>query len=45
MPSQATERTLHQALLACPYVHDLKAAKAIMDKLIVVHADYMPQFK
>ena len=36
---------LYQALLACPYVHDMKAAKTIMDELLVAHADYMPQFK
>ncbi len=39
------KRVLYQALLACPYVHDMKAAKAIMDELLVAHADYMPQFK
>ena len=36
---------LYQAVLACPYVHDMKAAKKIMDELLVAHADYMPQFK
>ncbi|RLI06400.1 hypothetical protein DRO22_01105 [Candidatus Bathyarchaeota archaeon] len=36
---------LYQALLACPYVHDMKAAKFIMDELLKAHADYMPQFK
>jgi len=39
------KKILYQALLACPYVHDMKAAKAIMDELLVAHADYMPQFK
>ena len=38
-------RVLYQALLASPYVHDMKAAKEIMDELLVVHADLMPQFK
>lgn len=36
---------LYQALLACPYVHDMKAAKAIMEELLEAHAEYMPQFK
>jgi len=36
---------LYQALLACPYVHDMKAARAIMDELMAAHADYMPQFR
>lgn len=36
---------LYQALLACPYVHDMEAAKAIMDELLRAHAEYMPQFK
>jgi 6-phospho-beta-glucosidase len=35
---------LYQALLASPYVHDMKAAKGIMDELLVAHAPYMPQF-
>lgn len=35
---------LYQALLACPYVHDMAIAKQIMDELMVKHADYMPQF-
>jgi 6-phospho-beta-glucosidase len=35
---------LYQALLASPYVHDMKAARAIMDELLVAHAPYMPQF-
>lgn len=39
------KKILYQALLACPYVHDMKAAKTIMDELLVAHADYMPQFK
>lgn len=39
------KRVLYQALLACPYVHDMKAARAIMDDLLVAHAEYMPQFK
>jgi len=36
--------SLYQALLASPYVHDMRAAEAIMDELLVTHADYMPQF-
>lgn len=36
---------LYQAILACPYVHDTKAAKKIMDDLLIAHAEYMPQFK
>lgn len=36
---------LYQAILACPYVHDMKAAKAIMDELLEAHAEFMPQFK
>jgi len=36
---------LYQALLACPYVHDMKVAKDIMDELMGVHKEYMPQFK
>ena len=36
---------LYQALLACPYVHDMNAAKAMMDELLKAHVEYMPQFK
>ncbi|MCW4025944.1 MAG: hypothetical protein NWE76_00485 [Candidatus Bathyarchaeota archaeon] len=36
---------LYQALLASPYVHDMKAAKKIMNALLVAHAEYMPKFK
>jgi len=36
---------LYQALLASPYVHDMKAAKKTMDELLVAHAEYMPKFK
>lgn len=36
---------LYQALLACPFVHDMNAAKSIMDELLEAHAEYMPQFK
>jgi len=36
---------LYQALLACPYVHDMKTAKDIMDELMEAHKDFMPQFK
>jgi 6-phospho-beta-glucosidase len=36
---------LYQALLASPYVHDMKAAKKIMNELLTAHAEYMPQFK
>ena len=36
---------LYQALLACPYVHDMKAAEQIMDELLKAHSEYMPQFK
>lgn len=39
------KKKLYQALLACPYVHDMEAARQIMDELLVAHADYMPQFK
>jgi 6-phospho-beta-glucosidase len=38
------ERLLYQALLTSPYVHDMQAAKAIMEELLVAHADHMPQF-
>jgi 6-phospho-beta-glucosidase len=36
---------LYQALLACPYVHDMEAARKIMDELLIAHAEFMPQFK
>jgi len=36
---------LYQALLACPYVHDMNTAKQIMDELLQAHSEYMPQFK
>jgi alpha-galactosidase/6-phospho-beta-glucosidase family protein len=36
---------LYQALMACPYVHDMNAAKVILDELLEAHAEYMPQFK
>ena len=36
---------LYQALLACPYVHDMEAAEKIMDELFEAHEEYMPQFK
>jgi 6-phospho-beta-glucosidase len=36
---------LYQALMACPYVQDMKAAKTIMDELFEAHAEYMPQFR
>jgi 6-phospho-beta-glucosidase len=39
------KKVLYQALLASPYVHDMGAAKKIMDELLVAHADLMPQFK
>lgn len=39
------KKILYQALLACPYVHDMQAAKQIMEELLVAHADLMPQFK
>jgi alpha-galactosidase/6-phospho-beta-glucosidase family protein len=39
------KKLLYQALLACPYVHDMKAAKAIMEELLQAHAEYMPQFR
>jgi len=38
------KKLLYQALLACPYVHNMKAAKKIMDELLEAHAEYMPQF-
>mgnify|MGYP000862615396 CR=1 FL=1 len=37
-------KTLYQAILASPYVHDMKAAREIMDELLVAHAGLMPQF-
>ena len=39
------KKILYQALLASPYVHDMQAAREIMDELLVAHADLMPQFK
>ncbi len=36
---------LYQALLTCPYVHDMNTAKDIMNELLEAHAEYMPQFK
>jgi len=36
---------LYQALLACPYVHDMEAAKKIMDELLKAHAEILPQYK
>jgi alpha-galactosidase/6-phospho-beta-glucosidase family protein len=36
---------LYQAILASPFVHDMKAAKNIMNELLLAHAEYMPQFK
>jgi 6-phospho-beta-glucosidase len=36
---------LYQAILASPFVHDMEAAKKTMDKLLVAHAEYMPQFR
>jgi 6-phospho-beta-glucosidase len=39
------KQVLYQALLASPYVHDMKAARAIMDELLIAHAEYMPQFR
>jgi 6-phospho-beta-glucosidase len=36
---------LYQAILASPYVHDMKAAKRIMGELLTAHAEFMPQFK
>jgi len=36
---------LYQAVLACPYVHDMEAAKKITDDLLKAHAEYMPQFQ
>jgi len=36
---------LYRAILASPYVHDMKAAKKIMEELLVAHAEYMPQFR
>jgi 6-phospho-beta-glucosidase len=37
-------KLLYQALLTSPYVHDMTAVGAIMDELLVAHADHMPQF-
>ena len=39
------KNVLYQALLSCPYVHDMDVAKAIMDELLEAHFEYMPQFK
>jgi len=39
------KNVLFQALLACPYVHSIKAAEEILKELLVAHAQYMPQFK
>jgi 6-phospho-beta-glucosidase len=39
------KRILYQALLAVPYLHDMKAATHIMDDLLIAHADLMPQFQ
>lgn len=39
------KKVLFQALLASPYVHDMAAARTIMDELLIAHADLMPQFK
>ena len=39
------KNVLLQALLACPYVHSLKAADKILEELLAAHAPYMPQFK
>jgi len=36
---------LYQAILACPYVHDMNVAKSIMNELLEAHSEYMPQFK
>ncbi|MBS7656449.1 hypothetical protein KEJ33_00795 [Candidatus Bathyarchaeota archaeon] len=36
---------LYQAVLASPYVHDMEAAKTIMDELLKAHEPYMPQFR
>jgi 6-phospho-beta-glucosidase len=36
---------LYEAILASPFVHDMKAAKKIMNELLLAHAEYMPQFK
>jgi alpha-galactosidase/6-phospho-beta-glucosidase family protein len=36
---------LYQAILASPYVHDMKAAEKIMKELLIAHSKYMPQFK
>lgn len=39
------KKTLYQAILASPYVHDMKAARQIMEELLVAHAGLMPQFE
>jgi 6-phospho-beta-glucosidase len=36
---------LYQAVLASPYVHDLRAAKVTIEELLKAHAQYMPQFR
>lgn len=39
------KKVLYQAVLASPYVHDMRAARKIMEELLVAHADDMPQFR
>lgn len=38
-------KILNQAVLECPYVHDVATAKKIMKDLLEAHANYLPQFK
>ena len=42
---RAEYEPLYQAILASPYVHDMKAARQIMEELLVAHAGLMPQFE
>ena len=39
------KKILYQAILSSPYVHDMQAAKQIMEELLVAHADVMPQYQ
>jgi len=39
------KKILYQAILACPYVLDMKDAKIIMDEMLEANAKYLPQYK
>jgi 6-phospho-beta-glucosidase len=36
---------LYQAILACPYVHDMTDAKTIMEEMLIANAKFLPQYK